>query len=149
MTSLQSIESFLDKRPIAFVGVPRDTKKFGYHVYRDMKNRGFELIPVNPNTDNINGETCYKDLASVPDGVEKVFIITPKAQTLSVLEQAYTKGIKQAWIQQTAETKEAIAFGSEKGMDLIHNECIMMFAVNTGIHKLHGFLKKVFGRYPK
>lgn len=149
MTSLQRIESFLDKRPIAFVGVPRDTKKFGYHVYKDMKNRGFELIPVNPNADSINGETCYKDLASIPENVEKVFVITPKSQTLNVLEQAHEKGIKHVWIQQTAETKEAIAFGTENEMNLIHGECIMMFAVNSGIHKIHGFLKKLFGRYPK
>ena len=53
------------------------------------------------------------------------------------------------WITQGAENDKAIALAEENGIKIIYKKCILMFAKPSGIHKFHGFVTKVFGKYPK
>jgi predicted CoA-binding protein len=47
MTSIKQINEFLDNQPIALVGVSRNSKKFGYSAFKELKEKGMNLIPVN------------------------------------------------------------------------------------------------------
>ena len=50
------IKEFLNKRNIfAVVGASRNPKKYGYQVYKDLKEAGYTVYPVNPNADEILG----------------------------------------------------------------------------------------------
>ena len=51
MTTLKQINEFLDSQPIALVGVSRNPKKFGYAVFKELKEKGMKIIPVNPVAD--------------------------------------------------------------------------------------------------
>jgi predicted CoA-binding protein len=150
MTSLSSIKSFLDSREIAISGVSRNPKKFGRMVYEHLKKRDFKLYGVNPNTDKINGDPCYKTVADLPGHVTKLFIVTPKEQTLAVVQAAVNRGIRSIWIQQASETPAALELATKNNVDLISKECIMKFAEPVeGVHKFHRFISRLFGGYPK
>ena len=150
MTSLRTIQEFLSDKEIAIAGVSRNTKKFGRGVYDHLIERGYKIYPVNPNADTIENAVCYPDVTSLPDKAKKLLIVTKKDQTFPLVNQALEKGIKQIWIQQMSETKEAIELVQEHNIDLITKECILMFAEPVkGIHKFHRFFNKLFGRYPK
>jgi predicted CoA-binding protein len=150
MITKKSLEEFRKSKKLAIVGVSRDTKKFGYTVYNELKNRGYSVIPVNPFVDSINGEICYKDMASLPDDVDGVIIVTPELETYKIAEQTVGKGIKNIWIQQMSETKEVINYLSDKDVNLIYKECILMYSEPVGsLHKFHRFVNRVFGKYPK
>jgi len=150
MTSLRTIQEFLSDKEIAIAGVSRNTKKFGRVVYDHLIKRGYKIYPVNPNTDTIENAVCYPDVTSLPDKAKKLLIVTKKDQTFPLVNQALEKGIKQIWIQQMSETKEAIDLAQKKNIDLITKECILMFAEPVkGGHKFHRFFNKLFGRYPK
>ncbi len=77
MTTLATIESFLSPKKLAIIGVSRNPKKFGRQVYDALKEKGFFVYGVNPNAENLNGDPCYPDIASLPDEVDRVFIVTP------------------------------------------------------------------------
>ena len=66
MVTKKEIEKFFEPKKLAIVGVSRNKKKFGYLVFRDLKARGYEVCPVNPNTDKINGDLCYKSVKDLP-----------------------------------------------------------------------------------
>ena len=106
--------------------------------------------PINPNLDHINGETCYKNVASLPDNVERLYIVTPKDQTAGVLKDAAAKGIRNVWIQQRSEDDEAVRLAVENNINLIQKECMFKFVEPvTGPHAFHRFISKLFGSYPK
>lgn len=150
MTSLSSIKSFLDSGEIAISGVSRNPKKFGRMVYDYLKKRDFKLYGVNPNADTINGDPCYKTIADLPGHITKLYIVTPKDQTLAVVQAAIDRGIRSIWIQQASETPEALEIARKHDVDLISKECIMKFAEPVeGVHKFHRFISKLFGGYPK
>ena len=150
MNRLADIQSFLEPKEMAISGVSRNPKKFGRAVYDHLLGRGFKLYPINPHADQINGDKCYKDIASLPDHVDRLYIVTPKDQTAKALEEAAAKGINRVWIQQRSENEEAIRMAEENNINLIYKECLFKFAEPvTGPHAFHRFFSKLFGSYPK
>lgn len=150
MVTKKEIEKFFEPKKLAIVGVSRNPKKFGYLVFRDLKARGYEVCPVNPNTDKINGDSCYKSVKDLPADIKSILILTPKKETDNVLREAINKGILNIWVQQMSETSDTIKIAEEYQKEIIHKKCIFMFAEPvTGIHKFHRIIMKFFGMLPK
>ncbi|HNX07748.1 MAG TPA: CoA-binding protein [Bacteroidales bacterium] len=149
MITKTQIEDFYKQGTIAIIGVSRNKKKFGRTVYDELKKKGISVVPVNPNTDNIEGEKCYKDIAALPQEIKAAVLLTSKPKTLEALQQCVGKGMTNIWIQQGSHTKEALEFAGKNNVNLIHGKCIMMFSEPDGMHKLHRGIVKFFGRLPK
>ena len=75
--------------------------------------------------------------------------MTKKDQTARIVKDAKEKGIKNIWIQQMAESKDAMKELEESDINYITGECILMYYKPHGFHKFHRALKKFFGRLPK
>ena len=149
MTSLKKIEDFMAAEPIAVVGVSRDPKKFGQAAFKELKEKGMKVIPVNPSAAEILGVKSYPDVNSLPPEVKGVIILTRKDQTATIVRDAKNKGIKNIWIQQMADSKEALKELEGSDVNYITGECILMYYKPHSIHKFHRAIKKFFGRYPK
>jgi len=144
------IEDFLSQQKIAVVGVSRNKKKFGNIVYKDLKKKGYQVFPINPNAEKIEGDPCFPVVEALPEKVEGLVIVTPPEQTEKILDNSVKEGIKRVWLQQGAESDSAIKFCEEKNIDCFHGECIMMFAEPVeSFHKFHRWIWKVFGKLPK
>ena len=149
MTTLKQINEFIDSQPIAMVGVSRNSKKFGYAAFKELKEKGMNIIPVNPEADEIMGEKSYRNITSLPSDVKGIIVFTKKDKTASVIKEAKEKGIRQIWIQQMAESKEALDELKGSDINYINGECILMHYKPHSVHKFHRGLKKFFGRFPK
>jgi uncharacterized protein len=149
MTTLKQINEFLDSQPIALVGVSRNPKKFGCTAFKELKEKGMNIIPVNPYADEILGEKSYPNVKALPPDVKAIIIFTKKDQTASMIRDAKEKGIKQIWIQQMADSKEALDELKDSGINYITGECILMHYKPNSIHKFHGALKKFFRMFPR
>jgi predicted CoA-binding protein len=119
LTEQEQIEQFLAGKRFAVVGASKDRAKYGNKVLRAYLQNNRDAVPVNPGADEIEGVKAYRDLASVPDGIDGVSIITPPAVTEKVVEQALGRGIKQIWMQPGAESESAIAAAKEVGANVI------------------------------
>lgn len=149
MVSLRQIEEFLASEPIAMVGVSRNPKKFGFTAFRELKEKGMDIIPVNPFASTVHGVKVYPDINSLPDSVKGIIIVTKKDQTTGIVRQAKAKGIKQIWIQQMSDSKEALKELEDSDINYITGQCILMHYKPHSIHKFHGRLKRFFKRFPK
>lgn len=148
--TLTLINEFLAPRKLAVAGASRNPKKFGGYVFNELKQKGFDLYPVNPNADEIQGKKCYKSLSELPADVTHLLIVTSKTETTLVAEEAVKHGINMVWIQQSAESEEAIKILASSGIPCISKKCIMMFAGPVkGVHAFHRFFVKLSGGYPK
>lgn len=145
-----SIDSFLSPRRLAIAGVSRDPKKFGHIVFRQLKEKGFEVYPVNPTVDSIAGTPCFRSVSVLPLNVHSLLVLTSKKHTREVVAEAMAKGIDSIWIQQMSETPEAIELTRDHPVNLVTGECILMHIDPvTGIHKFHRSIKRFFGLYPR
>jgi hypothetical protein len=149
MATLKQIEEFIASQPIAMVGVSRNPKKFGFTAFRELKEKGMNIIPVNPHAEMIHGVKVYPDIKSLPAEVKGLLVMTRKPETAGVIKDAMEKGIKQIWIQQMSDSKDALKELEGSGINFIQGQCILMYYKPHSIHKFHGMLKKFFGGWPK
>jgi hypothetical protein len=149
MKTLSQINEFLDAQPIAVAGVSRNPKKFGYTAFKELREKGMKVIPVNPSADQILGEKSYPSVKSLPADVKGLIILTKKDQTAALVKEAKEKGIKQIWIQQMADSKEALAELAGSDINYITGECILMHYKANGIHKFHRAINRFFGKFPR
>jgi predicted CoA-binding protein len=133
MSFSQNIAAFLEHGPHAVVGASRDRDKYGNKVLRAYLQRQRAVYPVNPKVSEIEGLTAYPDLASLPEPVHGVSIVTPPAVTEQVVAQAAAAGIRHIWIQPGGESLEAIRLAEQLGINLIAGgPCLL---VTLGYHE--------------
>jgi hypothetical protein len=132
------------------VGVSRDKKKFGYIAYKNLKDKGYKVLPVNTNVDTVDSDKCYPNLSSIKEKFDGVLLVIPPAQSEKVVKGAHTLGIKSIWFQQGSGSDEALKFCEINKISFVNNECIMMFTEPVeSIHKFHRWIWKIFGKLPK
>ncbi len=150
MNSLSEVNEFVSQKTLAMVGLSRNEKAFSASIFKELTTKGYKLLPVNPNAAEIGGHVCYPSLASLPEKVGGVLIVTPPTQTEKVVREAADQGIKRVWVQQGAQTPATEKLCQERGLSAVSGKCIMMFAepVNS-IHSVHRWFAKVFGQLPK
>lgn len=149
MATLKQIEEFLAAEPVAIVGVSRNPKKFGYIAFKELKEKGMKIIPVNPNATEILGEKVFPDVKALPEEVRSIIIMTKKDKTLDVVKAAREKGLRNIWIQQEADSPESRKELEGSDINYIMGRCILMHYKPNGIHKFHKTVSKLFGFYPK
>lgn len=149
MIRLSQIEEFIAAQPIAMVGASRNPKKFGFAAFRELREKGMNLIPVNPNAEEIHQVRTVHSLGELPPDVKSLLIMTRKEQTAAIVREAKEKGFRNIWIQQSSESPEAVRELEGSGINYITNQCILMYYKPHSVHKFHASLKKLFGRYPK
>lgn len=150
MVKKQSVDDFFEQQVFAVVGVSRTGRKFGNNAYKELKQKGFRVYQIHPQSKSIDGEECYPDFKSAPKDIKGVIVSIKPIHTLKILQEALESGIKHVWLQQGSESKEAIDFCIKNGINVIHGECIMMFAQPVkSIHRFHRWIWGAVGKLPK
>jgi predicted CoA-binding protein len=146
---------FLARKRVAVTGVSRNPKGHGSNmVYQRLRARGYEVFAVNPNADQVEGDTCYHDLKSIPGGVEAVVIGTRPASAEATMRECAELGIKHVWMHRSFGTgsvsREAAAYGRQQGITVIEGGCPLMFDPTADMgHKAMRFVCTMTGKVPK
>lgn len=111
---------------IAVVGASNNPDKFGYKIYKDLKDAGYKVYPVNAREEEVQGDKAYPNIGSLPEKPDVIDIVTPPKVTETIVKEAQEQGIDIVWMQPGAESQEAIAYCQQRGMNVIHNSCIMV-----------------------
>jgi len=111
---------------IAVVGASRDPEKYGHQVYKDLKEAGYAVYPVNPNATEILGDRCYPDLKSLPVKPDVVNVVVPPKLTEGIVKACRDLGIMKVWMQPGSESEKAIEFCEANGIGVVYGVCIMV-----------------------
>ena len=150
MNTRQDIQAFVAQKTVAVVGMSRAPRSFSVNAAKELKSKGYRIFPVNPNATEIQGEKCYPSLGALPEKVGGALLVTPPAATEKAVREAVEAGVPHLWIQQGAESKEALAFCKEKNLSAVSGHCILMFAEPVGsFHRVHRWFKNLFQGLPK
>ena len=150
---LPVIRRFLGSRSIAIVGVSRNPEHFSRMLFRDLRKRGYPVVPVNPLTTEIEGIPCAPRLAEVPGGAEAVLVMTAASATPEVCTDAIDCGAQRVWMYRAighgAVDPAAAQRCRDAGLEVVEGLCPYMFLQDTAlIHRVHAGLMKLTGTYP-
>ena len=156
MTKIKAAaEQFLAVKRIAVTGVSRTPGSHGGNVvYRRLRDTGYEVFAVNPNADAVEGDRCYRDLRSIPGGVEAVVIATRPAHAAPTVREAADLGITQVWMHRSVDAgsvdDEATTYGRVHGMTVIDGGCPLMFGLPSDRgHRVMCRVMTLTGRVPR
>ena len=127
MIDRKLIGEFLNRKNVfAVVGASRNPRKYGHQVYKDLKDSGYKVYPVNPNAKEILGDKCYPSLEDLPEKPDVVDIVVPPKVTERIVKTCKKLGITRVWMQPGSESEEAIKFCNRNDVDVLYGVCIMI-----------------------
>jgi uncharacterized protein len=142
-----AIEEFIKSKRIAVVGLSRSGKKFGNSAFAELLKRGYQVFAVHPDAAEIGGTPCYPNLGALRGKVDAVLVCIAPGGVPSILREAALNGIRNVWLQQGAESSEAIALGNELDFSLVVRKCILMYAPPVeGFHAWHRAVYRIFSK---
>ena len=120
------IKEFMSKNKFAVIGATGDKNKNGYRIFMNLKNRGYEVFPVNPKLKELEGVTCYGKVSDIPEKVDVVDFVVPPPVTENILKECKELGLNRIWLQPGSESQAAIKYCNENNMKVVHDLCVMM-----------------------
>ena len=121
------IRSILESaRRVAVVGMSRSPRKAAGHVPRYLMECGYDVVPVNPNADQILGRTSHPDVTRVEGRIDIVDVFRPSHMVAPIVRQALTKKPGAIWLQEGIYSREAEEMARLAQVPLVYNRCIMV-----------------------
>ena len=154
-TIKEAAADFLQHKKIAVTGVSREGGNHGSNiVYQRLRERGYDVSAVNPNAESVEGDPCYRDLSSVPGGVEAVVIGTRPERAMQTVRECADLGIKEVWMHRAfgegSVSAEATAYGRAHGVTVIDGGCPLMFPPTAdGAHRVMRGVCTLTGKVPR
>ena len=111
-------------KTLAVVGLSANEMRPSYFAAKYMQDHGYRIIPVNPNYDEILGEKCYPDLASIPEPVDIVDLFQRSERVMPFAEQAIEIGAKVVWMQLGVINEEAAKLARDAGLEVVMDRCV-------------------------
>lgn len=113
-----------ENRTLAVVGLSGNWYRPSFFAAKYMQDHGYRIIPVNPNYEEILGERCYPDLASIPEPVDLVDVFQRPENTPQFARDAVTIGARTLWLQLGIRNPESEAIARQAGMDYVEDRCV-------------------------
>jgi predicted CoA-binding protein len=106
----------MSKPAVAVVGASNDRSKFGNKAVRAYLQQGYDVYPVNPKEETIEGLTCYRSVLDVPAQLDRITVYLPPAVSVKVLDEIAAKGAKEVWLNPGAESDAVLDRATELGL---------------------------------
>lgn len=113
-----------DARTVAVVGLSSKPDRPSFGVASYLKDKGYTIVPVNPEETEVLGERAYASLLDVPGQVDVVDVFRRAEETPPVAADAARIGAKVLWLQDGIVNEEARRIAEDAGLTVIMGVCI-------------------------
>lgn len=155
MASLkEAVDDFLAQEVIAVAGVSREGTLPANHIFRKLKSAGYQVYPVNPRAQEVEGVASFPDLASVPAQIQGLVIAAPPEAADALVEECIRLGIRRVWMHRSfgpgSVSEGATQRCKEAGIAVIPGACPMLYLepVDLG-HRCIRWILGFGGRLPR
>ena len=144
----EAVAEFVAQRRLALAGASRKGGKFGNVLLKELRARGYDVVPVHPEAREIDGVHAVPSVGDA-GACGGLVVCTSPADAVRLVCDASDAGIPRVWLQQGAGSDEALATARERGVSVVHGHCLLMFLPGTGaLHRFHGWLWGLLGKRP-
>ena len=143
--SNQQIRNILEStQTIAMVGLSGNWSRPSYFAAKYLIEKGYTVIPVNPNYEEILGRKSYSALSEIDGTVDVVNLFQRSEKVADFLEEAIALKASAFWMQLGIVNKEAGKKAANLGMVPVMDRCMKIeyarlfggltwSGVNTGV----------------
>lgn len=110
----------MGKPTVAILGASQNRQKYGNKSVRAHVEQGYEVYPINPSAEEIEGLKAYPSLADLPvKTLDRISVYLPPAVGLSVLEDIAKLQPKEVWFNPGSESDEILDKAQALGLNVI------------------------------
>ncbi len=113
-------------KKLCVVGVSPKPDKFGNKIFKSLVEAGFTVYGVHPRTEEVAGRRIFRSLRDLPVVPDQVITVVPPEVTERIVEEAYSLGVSEIWMQPGSESETAIGKARGYGMTVIAHACFMV-----------------------
>ena len=121
----EEITEILNLKKVVVIGMSKHQEKAAHFVPKYLSENGFDIIPVNPNSDEILNKKCYKEINDIKDDIDIVDVFRPSEDVLPFVKDAIKKNPKVIWLQEGIHNEEAENLARAHGIDVVFNRCML------------------------
>lgn len=123
-------KEMLSKKVWAVVGATPDSEKFGYKIYKKLKDYGYTVYGVNPKYESLDGDKLYSSLKDLPEKPECIDMVVNAKVTKSTLTEIKELGIEYVWFQPGTFDEDIIDMAEEDGLQIVYYDCVLVALEN-------------------
>ena len=122
----QPIDAVLARtRRIAVVGLSSNPWRSSHDVAADLQRRGYEIVPVNPNEDQVLGEKAFPDLRHVTGMLDMVDVFRAPEHVPQIVDACIERRVHALWLQEGVIHEAAAQKAADAGIDVIMDRCVL------------------------
>ncbi len=147
----QLAEDFLAQKRIAIAGVSRTRQDAANLIYKALRKRGYQVFPINPNAEMLEGDQAYASVADIPGGVDGILVVTKPEISEKIVVESVAAGVPRVWMHNntfapSSVSPTAVAHCRQHKVAVIDGGCPLMF-LDFG-HKCMKWVLGMMGRLP-
>jgi predicted CoA-binding protein len=126
LDSEQAGELLASARRIAIVGASPNTLRPSFGVMEYLIDSGFDVVPINPNADEILGRRIYATLEDAVDATGRfdvVDVFRRPEHTPDIARSAVATGSGALWLQLGVVNWEAAKIAHDGGLAVVMDRC--------------------------
>lgn len=113
---------------LAVVGATDHPTKYGGIIYRDLKEKGYPVLAVNPYRETVDGDPCWKSVKDLPEVPTIAVLVVPAKRGLGVVDDCAEAGVENVWVQPGAFSNELMESLDRHGLNWLAEACVMVRA---------------------
>jgi predicted CoA-binding protein len=112
-----------EPRTWAVVGCSPSPLRDSHRIAALLMREGHEVVPVNPDADEVLGRRCYPTLDAVPDPIDVVDIFRRSEAAGAHVDEAIALGARAVWMQLGVIDEDAAGRARDAGLHVVMNRC--------------------------
>lgn len=118
---------------VAILGASQNRQKYGNKSVRAHLDQGYEVYPINPTADEVEGLKAYPSLADLPvEMLDRVSVYLPPSVGVTLLEAIKAVNPKEVWFNPGSESDEILEKSQVLGLNVIMACSIVDLGVSPG-----------------
>ncbi|MBI5684153.1 MAG: CoA-binding protein [Verrucomicrobia bacterium] len=120
----------MSKPTVAIIGASTNREKFGNKAVRAFLQQGYDVFPVHPTEQTIEGLKVFRSVTEIPFPLDKVSLYVPPTVGMKLADEIAKKGCKELWLNPGADSPELY----EKAQSLGLNPIVACSIVGVGVN---------------
>ncbi|MCX7973591.1 MAG: CoA-binding protein [Candidatus Aminicenantes bacterium] len=121
----EAMEILKNSQTFAVVGATVNEEKYGYKIFKALKEANYKVFPINPRYESIFETRCFPSLRQLAEKPDVVVTVIPPEATLKVIEECHELAIPVVWMPPGSWSEEAVHKARGYGLKVIYDRCLI------------------------
>ena len=106
-------------KSVAVIGASNHRSKYGNKAVRAFVQQGYQVYPINPHEEHVEGLPAFKSILDLPVRPQMVSVYIPPMILLKLLPDIAARGCDELWLNPGAESPEVLQQAEQLGLNVI------------------------------